>query len=79
MSTDPLRIYSTVTCPWCHKAKDWMKSEGIAYTEVDVSEDATLQAELVALTHQRTVPVFAKGAEFVIGFDPAKVKALAAA
>lgn len=71
-----LQIYSTVTCPWCDKAKAWMQSEGIAYEEIDVTSDEAKQQELMALTHQRTVPVLVRQGEYVIGFDPAKIKAL---
>lgn len=74
--TTRLQIYSTVTCPWCDKAKAWMKSEGIPYEEIDVTTDEVKQQELIALTHQRTVPVLVHRGEFVIGFDPAKIKAL---
>ncbi|MCG3151477.1 MAG: Glutaredoxin 3 [bacterium] len=72
-------IYSTVTCPWCDKAKEWMASEGIAYEEIDVTTDSEKQQELIALTQQRTVPVIARDGEFVVGFDPAKIRALASA
>ena len=74
---DPLRIYTTETCPWCHVAMDWMDEHGIAYRVVDVTSDETLQQELLTLTNQRRVPVIAAGDRFVIGFKPEEISELA--
>lgn len=30
-------IYTTMTCPFCHRAKHLLKKKGIDYTEIDVS------------------------------------------
>lgn len=73
MST--LLIYSTNTCPWCDKAKAWMQSEGIPYQEIDVTTDTERQQELFAMTNQKTVPVLVRDGRYVVGFDPARIKA----
>ena len=32
-------IYTTPTCPWCHKAKAWFRDKKIRYKEIDVTTD----------------------------------------
>ncbi|PIT86096.1 MAG: NrdH-redoxin, partial [Candidatus Magasanikbacteria bacterium CG10_big_fil_rev_8_21_14_0_10_43_6] len=27
-------VYSTPTCPFCHKAKDYLKEKGVAFEDV---------------------------------------------
>lgn len=71
-----LKIYSTKTCPWCFKAKQFMDEEGIDYQEIDVTTDADGQRDLIALTNQRSVPVVVLGEKFVLGFDPDGIRQL---
>lgn len=76
MTPAPVQIYSTITCPWCVKAKEWLAQQGIPYEEIDVTTDADLQAELIALTNQRTVPVIRQGERYVVGFDIPRLQEL---
>ncbi len=32
-------VYSTPTCPWCKRAKDYFKTNGISFKDYDVSKD----------------------------------------
>lgn len=41
-------IYTTVWCPNCKAAKQWMAQQGFAYTECDVEKSASCAAELQA-------------------------------
>jgi glutaredoxin 3 len=34
-----LLVYSTPTCPWCHKVKNYLKEKNIAFEDIDVSLD----------------------------------------
>ncbi len=49
-------IYVTPWCPYCVRAKGLLKRKGVAFTEVDVSDDPARRAWLVQATGQRTVP-----------------------
>lgn len=71
-----ITIYTTPTCPWCTKLKDWLEEEGIDYKEVDVSQDAEAVKEMMAKTGQRVVPLSTIGDETIVGFDPDKIKDL---
>lgn len=62
-------VYSTKSCPWCVKAKEYLDSLGVKYESVDVSVDKEAAAELVQKTRQRGVPVTKIGERYIVGFD----------
>ncbi|HEY8391549.1 MAG TPA: glutaredoxin family protein [Capillibacterium sp.] len=68
-------VYTTSTCPWCSKLKEFLKEEGIAFTELDVGEDPEAARRMVKLTGQRSVPVTTIGGQIIIGYDPEGIRA----
>ena len=62
-------IYTTPTCPWCHKAKAWLRDKKIRYREVDVTSDRSGLDEMVRISGQTGVPVIVVGAEVIVGFN----------
>ena len=62
-------IYTTPTCPWCHKAKAWLRDKKIRYREVDVTSDRSGLDEMVKLSGQTGVPVIVVGGEVIVGFN----------
>lgn len=71
-----VKIYSTPTCPFCQRAKLFLKGRGVDFREIDVAADREKAAEMVKLSGQRGVPVIVVGNEVVVGFDQAKLEAL---
>lgn len=65
----PVRVYSTLICPYCVRAKMLLKDRGIAYEEVDVTGDHDKRMWLVKTTGRRTVPQIFIGEEAIGGFD----------
>ena len=62
-------VYSTRICGYCHAAKRLLADRGIAYDEIDVSNDPDKRAWLVETTGRRTVPqIFIRG-ESIGGYD----------
>ncbi len=52
-----VEIYSSMWCPFCHRAKRLLKSKGIAFEELDVDADPALRHEMMARSGgRRTVP-----------------------
>jgi len=49
-------IYTKDICAYCTAAKALMKKKGVAYEEIDVTEDDAKRDWLVRTTGQRTVP-----------------------
>ena len=63
-----VRVYSTLVCPYCVRAKALLEARGIAYDEIDVTGNAAARAWLVAATGRRTVPQIFIDAEPIGGF-----------
>lgn len=51
-----VRVYSTLICPYCIRAKSLLRGKNVPFDEVDVSGDTAARAWLVTATGQRTVP-----------------------
>ncbi len=62
-------VYSTQTCPWCVKAKEFLKSQGVKFRDVDVSQDAAAADEMIQKSGQRGVPVIEIDGRVIVGFD----------
>ena len=62
-------IYTTETCAFCLRAKDYLRSKGVSYQEVDVTDDDLARADLVKRSNgQRTVPQIFVGDVHVGGY-----------
>lgn len=66
-------IYTTPTCPYCLKAKEYFKKKGIPYKEHNVAQDKEALKEMIRISGGRSVPVITAGEEIMIGFDQAKI------
>lgn len=64
-----VKIYSTPTCPFCHKAKAFLKEHNVKFVDVNVAEDDKARDEMVEKSGQMGVPVIEIDGEFIIGFD----------
>jgi|TARA_B100002003_G_C13763326_1_gene379114 glutaredoxin-like YruB-family protein len=69
-------VYTTATCPWCIKVKEFLKKNKIAFSEKDVAEDEGAAKEAVEKSGQRGVPIIDIDGEIVVGFDEEKLKKL---
>jgi glutaredoxin 3 len=63
-------IYTTLLCPYCHRAKALLRRKGVVFTEIDVGMDAPKRAEMTARAGGRlTVPQIFIGGTHVGGCD----------
>ncbi len=69
-----VRVYSTSTCPYCHRAKQFLKDNNIEFEDVDVSADKEKAEEMVQKTGQMGVPVLDIDGEIIVGFDKEKIE-----
>ncbi len=69
-------VYTTPTCPWCNKAKSFLRERKISYKEIDVSRDRKAAEDLVRRSGQMGVPVIEIDNQIVIGFDQRRVEKL---
>ena len=50
-------VFSSPTCVWCMRAKTYLRTQGVAFRDVDVSRDPAAARDLVRRTGQIGVPV----------------------
>lgn len=50
-------IYTTPSCPWCQKTKEFFQENDVDYDEIDVADDQDAAKEMVEKSGQRGVPV----------------------
>ena len=63
-------VFTTSTCPWCRRAKEYLAARGLSFREVNVERDAEAAEEMVEATGQTAVPVVKIGETWVVGFHP---------
>jgi glutaredoxin 3 len=52
-----VEIYSSMFCPFCHRAKRLLSEKGVAFREIDVDMDAGLRKQMMERANGRhTVP-----------------------
>jgi glutaredoxin 3 len=64
-----VRIYTTNYCGYCHAAKTLLRERGVAFEEIDCTNDAPTRKWLIEQTGQRTVPQIFIGGVPVGGFS----------
>ena len=67
-------VYSTPTCPFCIRAKQYLKENNIQFTEIDVSEEHEKAQEMINKSGQMGVPVIEIDGQIIVGFDKEKIK-----
>jgi glutaredoxin 3 len=73
--TPDVTIYSADWCAFCHAAKDYLTSKGIAYTEKNIEKDPAFAQESVDKSGQTGIPVIEIGSQIIVGFDRPKINA----
>ncbi|MCY6353737.1 glutaredoxin domain-containing protein [Clostridium sp. ZS2-4] len=68
-----IKVYSTPTCPWSQKVKDYLKSKNARFVYVNVASDREERENMIELSGQQSVPVIDINGEVVIGFDKAAI------
>lgn len=69
-----VKIYSTPTCVWCHKTKEFFKENNVVFEDVNVAADESAAQEMFDKSGQRGVPVIDVDGEIIVGFDKQKLK-----
>ncbi len=69
MMNKKVKVYSTPTCPYCIRAKQFLKENNIDFEDIDISADQAQVQEMVKISGQMGVPVLDIEGEIIIGFD----------
>ena len=64
-----IKVYSTRSCPWCIKAKEFFKSKNIEFTDIDVGANQKAAQEMINKSGQMGVPVIDIDGKIIVGFD----------
>jgi glutaredoxin 3 len=65
-----IQVYTTTYCPFCTRAKSLLKQKGVAFEEIDVTDDDKLRQKMVELAGgRRTVPEIFINGKIVGGYD----------
>lgn len=72
--SEEIEVFTTPTCPYCTKIKEWLDNNGYEYTEHNVAEDKDQAKRMIKKTGQRGVPQTLVGDEAVVGFQPEKIE-----
>lgn len=71
-----ITVYTTPTCAYCPMVKKFLDMNKQEYKVVNLLEDTEARQRLFEKTGAMTVPITEKDGEYVVGWNPAKLKAL---
>ena len=74
MAKTTVKVYTTSVCPWCVKAKDFLKAHKVKFEEFNVTTDEKARKDMIDKSGQMGVPVIeiskAGGEDtIIVGFD----------
>jgi len=69
-----ITVYSTASCPWCVRVKQFLKENNIEFTDIDVSVDQQAAELMIQKSGQMGVPVLDIEGKIIVGFDKEKIK-----
>ncbi|MHB1433318.1 MAG: glutaredoxin family protein [Streptosporangiaceae bacterium] len=62
-------VFTTPSCPWCNRAKSYLRDRKVPFREIDVSRDQKAARDMVRRTGQMGVPVIEIDGRPIVGFD----------
>jgi glutaredoxin 3 len=71
MANKNVVIYSTPTCPYCKRAKDYLSRKGVTFVNHNVAQDREKAKEMIDKSGQMGVPVITINGDVVVGFNQA--------
>jgi glutaredoxin-like YruB-family protein len=73
-----ISVYSTPSCVYCSKVKDYLRERQVKFVDYDVSRDQRKAEEMVHKSRQMGVPVIDFNGTVVVGFDKNRLDQLIA-
>jgi len=66
-------IFTTSTCSWCRKVKDYLKDKKVKFKEVDIARDEKAARDMKRKSGKQGVPQIRINNYPIVGFDKAKI------
>ena len=64
-----VKVYTTPSCPWCKRVKEYLKKNNVAYTEISVAGNQQAAQEMIGKSSQMGIPVTDVDGTIIIGYD----------
>ncbi len=65
----PVKVYTTMFCPYCTAAKTLLTRKGVPFEEIDASGNPELRQQIMERSGQHTVPQIFINDESIGGFS----------
>ncbi len=69
-----ITLYTTPSCSFCRKAKDFFRKNQVRFTEYNVARDQRRADEMVRKSGQMGVPVIDINGKIIVGFNQSEVE-----
>jgi glutaredoxin-like YruB-family protein len=69
MMNKKVTVYSTPSCPYCIRLKQFLKDNNIEFEDIDVSANPEAGQKMVDKSGQMGVPVLDIEGQIIVGFD----------
>lgn len=69
-------LFRTVSCPWCHKAEEFLNEHKVKFKSIYVDKDPKAAKEMIKKSGQMGVPVVEIDSQIIAGYDPESYKKL---
>ena len=67
-------VYTTPTCGYCNKAKQYFRDKRVPFTEYNVAQDQRRAEEMMRKSGQMGVPVIDVHGKIIVGFNQAEIE-----
>ena len=64
-----VKVFSTPTCPWCQKTKQYFDEQGVKYENIDVTQNQEMAKKMVEKSGQMGVPQIWVDDQVVVGYN----------
>lgn len=69
-----ITLYTTPSCSFCRKAKDFFRKNQVRFTEYNIARDQRRADEMVRKSGQMGVPVIDINGKIIVGFNQPEVE-----
>jgi glutaredoxin-like YruB-family protein len=69
-----VKIYTTLMCPYCKMAKDFLKDNKVKFEEINLENNQKAVNEMIEKSGQTGVPVLDINGKIIVGFDIEGIK-----
>jgi len=69
-----ISVYTTPSCAYCHKVKDWLRARNVRFDEYNVASDQRRAEEMVRKSGQMGVPVTDVNGRVIVGFNTGELE-----